>query len=210
MPQEPHIERPINPSASWPSFGNLIFDNVSASYNPDAEKPVWSLHNVGFEIRAGERVAVCGRSGAGKSSLFLSLLGLIKPSQGTITLDGIDISRLPGTLLRSRLCVISQDAFTHGETVREALLPEQNLADDVINDVLRDCSLLDKINISGGLSTKLDTVNLSIGETQLFVLARTILQAGSERGGVVLFDEATSRSVIYVPLTRLTKTNQYK
>ena len=67
--------------------------------------------------------------------------------------------------------------------------PEGSISDEVIIEVLRDCSLLDKINTSGGLSANFSDFVLSVGETQLFVLARTILQA---RHDVVLFDEATS------------------
>lgn len=191
-PREPEIEELVEVPAEWPASGKLNFDHVWASYYPDAEKPLWSMRDVTFQISAGERVAVCGRSGAGKSTLLLSLLGLIETPRGIISIDGIDVSRVSRSLLRSRLHVISQDAFIQGEAVREALNPEGNAPDEVINEVLRDCALLDKINASGGLSANFSDINLSVGETQLFVLARTILQA-SKQGGVVLFDEATSR-----------------
>jgi ABC-type multidrug transport system fused ATPase/permease subunit len=197
-PREPEVEKSVDVPAEWPASVQLTFDNVWASYHPDAEKPDWSLRNATFQINAGERVAVCGRTGAGKSTLLLSLLGLIETPRGTISLDGISISRVRRSLLRSRLHVISQDAFIQGEAVREALDPQGNVLDEVINEVLRDCALLDKINTSGGLSANFDDINLLVGETQLLVLARTVLQARSKpRGGVVLLDEATSR---YIPL----------
>ncbi|KAF7880654.1 uncharacterized protein EAF02_007500 [Botrytis sinoallii] len=115
------------------------------------------------------------------------------PASGTIYLDGIDISKVQRYFLRSKLHVISQDAFTDGEIIRDALDPAGKLSDETINNALHDCVLLNKINASGSLSAKSGDVNLSVGETQLFVLARTILGIeDSNKGGVVLLDEATS------------------
>ncbi|KAI9650765.1 hypothetical protein NHQ30_000792 [Ciborinia camelliae] len=192
-PLEPEVSSPIDVPIEWPTSGQLRFENVWTSYNPDTEKPSWSLREITLQIKSGERVAICGRSGSGKSTLLLSLLALIETTKGAIYLDDIDISRVQRYILRSRLHVISQDAFTHGEVIRDALDPAGNLSDETINDALRDCALLDKINALGSLSANFGDANLSVGETQLFVLARTILDAGnSNKGGVVLLDEATS------------------
>ncbi|TGO88153.1 hypothetical protein BPOR_0180g00080 [Botrytis porri] len=171
-PVEPEVTAPIDAPIAWPASGQLSFENVWTSYVPDVEKPSWSLQAITFKIRAGERVAICGRSGSGKSTLLLSLLALIETTEGAIYLDD-------------------------GEIVRDALDPAGNLSDDTINNVLYDCALLDKINASGSLSANLGDVNLSVGETQLFVLARIILEIeDSNRGGVVLLDEATRRLTI--------------
>ncbi|KAF7899105.1 uncharacterized protein EAF01_008318 [Botrytis porri] len=171
-PVEPEVTAPIDAPIAWPASGQLSFENVWTSYDPDVEKPSWSLQAITFKIRAGERVAICGRSGSGKSTLLLSLLALIETTEGAIYLDD-------------------------GEIVRDALDPAGNLSDDTINNVLYDCALLDKINASGSLSANLGDVNLSVGETQLFVLARIILEIeDSNRGGVVLLDEATRRLTI--------------
>ncbi|KAF7861880.1 hypothetical protein EAF04_007762 [Stromatinia cepivora] len=192
-PVEPEITSPVDVPIEWPTSGQLRFKNVWTSYNPDSEKPAWSLRGITLQIEAGERVAICGRSGSGKSTLLLSLLALIETTKGAIYLDDIDISSVQRYILRSRLHVISQDASTHGEIVRDALDPAGNLSDETINDALRDCALLDKINALGSLSANFSDINLSVGETQLFVLARTILDVGSsKKGGVVLLDEATS------------------
>ncbi|KAF7933489.1 hypothetical protein EAE99_003374 [Botrytis elliptica] len=192
-PVEPEVASPTDVLITWPTSGQLSFENVWTSYNLDLEKPSWSLRAITLKINSGEKIAICGRSGSGKSTLLLSLLALIETTKGTIYLDGIDISKVQRYVLRSKLHVISQDAFTDGEIIRDALDPAGKLSDETINDALRDCALLNKINASGSLSAKLGDVNLSVGETQLFVLARTILGIeDSNKGGVVLLDEATS------------------
>lgn len=194
---ESDVTTPANISPEWPSFGQIKFDHVWASYHSDQEKPIWSLQDVSLQINAGEKIAVCGRSGSGKSTLLLSLLALIDTPRGTISLDGVDISHVRKSHLRSRFSVISQDTFVSSDIVREALDPESELPDGTIMDVLGECAILNKITAAGGLSAKLSDINMSVGESQLFGLARTILHSGSRQGGgVVLLDEATSRYVV--------------
>ncbi|TGO56427.1 hypothetical protein BOTNAR_0223g00070 [Botryotinia narcissicola] len=192
-PVEQEVASPTDVPITWPTSGQLSFENVWTSYNLDLEKPSWSLRAITFKINPGEKIAICGRSGSGKSTLLLSVLALIETTKGAIYLDGIDISKVQRYVLQSKLHVISQDAFTDGEIIRDALDPAGKLSDEAINDALHDCALLDKINASGSLSANICDVNLSVGETQLFVLARTILGIDdSNKGGVVLLDEATS------------------
>lgn len=128
-PAETNVSSPVEVSANWPERGDLKLENLHASYDTSAD-PVWSLDDVCLHIEAGERVAICGRSGSGKSTLLLSLLALIECPRGRILLDDVDISRVPQPLLRSRFHVISQDTFTQGESVREALDPDSAFADD--------------------------------------------------------------------------------
>lgn len=133
-PLEPEIASPIDVPIEWPISGHLRFENVWTSYNPDAENPSWSLRDISLQIYSGERVAICGRSGSGKLTLLLSLLTLIETTKGAIYLDDIDISSVQQYILRSRLHVVSQEAFIHGEIVRDALDPAGNLSDETIND----------------------------------------------------------------------------
>ncbi|KAI0536463.1 putative ATP-binding cassette transporter [Xylaria digitata] len=192
-PAETKVSPPVEVSSDWPEKGELKVENLHASYDTsNSENPAWSLRDISLHIKAGERVAVCGRSGSGKSSLLLSLLALIDCPRGRILLDDVDISQVPQPLLRSRFHVVSQDTFTQGESVREALDPDGLFSDDVIENVLRECAIMDNVVAAGGLLGELSSANFSAGEAQLFVLARTILQAGGRSGGVVLLDEATS------------------
>ncbi|KAF7942729.1 uncharacterized protein EAE97_006183 [Botrytis byssoidea] len=192
-PVEQEVASPTDVPITWPTSGQLSFENVWTSYNLDLEKPSWSLRAITFKINPGEKIAICGRSGSGKSTLLLSVLALIETTKGAIYLDGIDISKVQRYVLRSKLHVTSQDAFTDGEIIRDVLDPAGKLSDEAINNALHDCALLDKINASGSLSANICDVSLSVGETQLFVLARTVLGIeDSNKGGVVLLDEATS------------------
>jgi ATP-binding cassette, subfamily C (CFTR/MRP), member 1 len=195
-PQEASVTSSVDVPPSWPESGKIVFDDVSSSYTPLAERPIWNVDGMNLTIHAGEKVAICGRSGSGKSTLLLTLLSLMETRKGTITIDGVDISCVKASLLRSRFNVISQDAYIQGDTVRKALDPQGFFGeDDEIWAILADCALKQKIETSGGLETVLTNVSLSAGEVQLFALARTILDAQQWPGGIILFDEATSRSV---------------
>ncbi|EFQ25789.1 ABC transporter transmembrane region [Colletotrichum graminicola M1.001] len=76
--------------AGWPSQGSVVIENWSAHYNGH---PV--LRNIDISIQAGEKVAICGRTGSGKTSLLLSLLGMAEESTGKIVLDDIDLALVP-------------------------------------------------------------------------------------------------------------------
>jgi ABC-type multidrug transport system fused ATPase/permease subunit len=192
-PQEVNETFTLDVALSWPAAGEIKFDDVSSSYTSAVDKPIWSVDGISLTIHPGEKVAICGRSGSGKSTLMLTLLSLMETCKGTIMIDGIDISRVNPSLLRSRFHVISQDTYVHGDTVRDAFDPEGASSDDNIWFILDDSALKQKIEASGGLDTPLMNVPLSAGEMQLFALARTILNAEQQPGGIVLFDEATSR-----------------
>jgi ATP-binding cassette subfamily C (CFTR/MRP) protein 1 len=195
-PTETNVESPVEVSPQWPAHGVIAVENLYAKYDDDkltGEKAGWFLNDINFDIRAGETVAICGRSGSGKSTMFLSLLALLEDKKGSILVDGVDISRVKHSLLRSRFHVISQDTFLQGDTVPEALGPDGSFSNEAISEVLLECGLSQKLTASGGLSAKMSDVEFSVGEAQLFALARTILMAGSTSGGIVLFDQATSR-----------------
>ena len=194
-PREPKVSDPVEVSATWPEKGDVKIENLHTTYATagSGDPPAWSLRDVSLHIKAGERVAVCGRTGSGKSTLLLALLALVECPRGRILLDDVDISRVPRSLLRSRFHVVSQDTFSQGESVREALDPGGLFSDEAIEDVLRECGVMENVVAAGGVEGSLSGVNFSAGEAQLFVLARTILRAGGRSGGVVLLDEATSR-----------------
>lgn len=199
-PTEAKIESPVEVPPEWPAQGNIKIDSLYAKYSTDEFEGTdssWVLRDIKLEVHGGEKIAICGPSGSGKSTFFLSLLALIEHTSGSITIDGFDISRIDRSILRSKMHVISQDAFLQGDTVRDTLqsAAKGNISEETMMDVLVECSLLDKLKVAGGLEAKMSDVELSVGERQLFALARTILQAGSSPGGIVLLDEATSRYV---------------
>ncbi|XP_077511568.1 ATP-binding cassette sub-family C member 3-like isoform X2 [Amblyomma americanum] len=91
---------------AWPSGGNIVFENFTASYNSGLLSPV--LKNVSFVITPREKVGIVGRTGAGKSSLILALLGVLAPSAGRIVIDGVDVALVRKRRLRSAITVIPQ------------------------------------------------------------------------------------------------------
>lgn len=91
------------PPEYWPSTGEIDYENVSFSYDKDNLSLV--LNDLSFCIKAGEKVGIVGRTGAGKSSIFQALLRMSEPN-GVIRIDGIDSKQLSLKDLRSRLSII--------------------------------------------------------------------------------------------------------
>ncbi|RIA87106.1 P-loop containing nucleoside triphosphate hydrolase protein [Glomus cerebriforme] len=118
LPQEaPAIISP-RPPAAWPFGGKIKVENLAVKYAEDLE-PV--LHNISFCIRGGEKVGIVGRTGSGKSTIALSLFRFVEPSNGKISIDGIDISSIGVEDLRSRITIIPQDPILFSGTIRSNL-----------------------------------------------------------------------------------------
>src|SRR5688572_7600819 len=98
--------------------GHILFENVSFEYEP--EKPV--LHDVSLEAFPGTATALVGSSGSGKSTLIGLVAAFAKPKQGTIYVDGVDLSRVRLDSYRSKLGVVLQDNFLFDGTIRENIL----------------------------------------------------------------------------------------
>jgi ABC-type multidrug transport system fused ATPase/permease subunit len=107
-----------DPPAHWPSEGRLEVSNLVVSYAPDLP-PV--LKGLTFSVERNERIGVVGRTGAGKSSLTLALFRFLEAQQGSIHIDGLDISKIKLHALRSRLAIIPQDPVLFSGTVRSNL-----------------------------------------------------------------------------------------
>lgn len=174
-----------SPPPEWPLRGDLEIIGISAAYSSNTS-PV--LSNITLSITHGQKVAVCGRTGSGKSSLLLALLRMIDLTEGTIVIDGIDISTVPRDLIRSKFVTLSQDVFSFPGTVRINADPFGQASDEQIIAALEQVELWKVISTKGGLDAIMDSGLFSHGQLQLFSFARAMLQDGS----ILILDEPTS------------------
>ncbi|EFN77618.1 ATP-binding cassette transporter sub-family C member 9 [Harpegnathos saltator] len=185
---ENYHENGLQVPDNWPSKGEIIFDNVSLSYNADRDSVI---SNLTLRIPAGQKLGICGRTGSGKSSTVMALFQLVEISQGRILIDGIDIKQIPLRTLRSRLLAIPQDAIMFSGTIRENLDPLLKYNDYEIWKALELSQIKEVIaSHPDGLDFEVREggENFSTGQLQLLCMARAVLQQSS----IVILDEATS------------------
>lgn len=190
---EIHPQEAVAPPCNWPTKGEIVFQGVRVCYPSHPNKPV--LENINLEISPGERVAVCGRTGSGKSTLMSTLLRLVDLDSGKIMVDGKDITSMSRETVRRCLTTMPQETFFFTGTIRQNLDPLHLLSSDddqLMMNILEDLALKEVVNEAGGLDAVLTADDvLSSGQQQLFCLARAIVKGGQ----ILLLDEATSRYV---------------
>ncbi|WRT69592.1 uncharacterized protein IL334_006581 [Kwoniella shivajii] len=183
---------PSDPDTSeWPSNGSLVFKDVSLRYRP--ELPL-VLKELSFTIKAGEKVGIIGRTGAGKSSVAQALFRSVEIETGSIEVDGVNLKQIGLETLRSRLAIIPQDAFLFAGTIRDNLDPSSSRTDSELNDALNLIRNHPRVSKTLREKLKLDSTvapegaNFSAGEKQLLSMIRAL----SRRCKILLLDEATS------------------
>ncbi len=185
------IREPAEPlSPAEPARGEIVFEDVSFAYQSRREIP--ALREVSFRVAPGERVALVGPSGAGKTTILQLLLRFHDPESGRIGLDGVPIDRLRLGDLRRRLALVPQEPVIFADTVAGNILfgrPEASGAE--VEEAARAAAAHDFISeLPEGYDTWLGErgVLLSGGQKQRIALARAILRDAP----VLLLDEATS------------------
>ena len=166
-------------------IGSIEFKNVSFSYNNDKE----ILKNINFKINNGEKIAIVGPTGSGKTTIIQLLLKFYNINSGSILIDGKNINDINTNILRDNIKVVLQDAHLNNENIKDVLKYSNDVSDKEIKDLLK------KINIKPnflGMNEKLENItsidNLSNGQKQIISMIRAMLSNPK----IVILDEATS------------------
>ncbi|MBM3523312.1 MAG: ATP-binding cassette domain-containing protein, partial [Alphaproteobacteria bacterium] len=172
-----------------PLAPRLAFERVTFAY-PERSTP--AHRGLDLAIEPGERVAIVGRSGSGKTSLLRLLLRFYDPQDGVVRLDGIDVRSLPLSVLRAQFAVVSQDCYLfHGTVADNLLLAKPDATPEELRAAAAAAHALEFIDrLPEGFDTIVGErgVRLSGGQRQRLAIARALLRAAP----ILILDEALS------------------
>lgn len=168
--------------------GQISFDHVKFGY--DSDRPV--IHDLSVEIKPGQKVAIVGPTGAGKTTIVNLLMRFYDPDEGIIKLDGVDTRQISRHNIRRNFGMVLQDTWLFEGTIKENLLYGKPDASEEELRVAVETAMVDHIikSLPGGMDTILgeSADNISAGEKQLLTIARAMLA----NAPITILDEATS------------------
>jgi len=159
---------------NWPVAGEIEFIDYSVKYRP--EMPI-ILKNLNFRVLPRERIGIVGRTGSGKSTICNCIFRILEAYSGKILIDGIDISQIRLSKLRTNLTIIPQDPFIFNGTLKYNVDPLEIYSKEEIESCLKMIGHNFE-NHQKGIERSIDDNggNLSVGEKQLICIARAILR----------------------------------
>ena len=171
-----------------PIQGRVAFEDVSFSYDP--ERPL--IEHLSLVAEPGQTIAIVGPTGAGKTTLVNLIMRFYELDDGRITLDGRDISQIPGAPLREHLGMVLQDTWLFGGTIRDNIAyGRPDATEEEILEAAR-ATYVDRFvhHLPLGYDTVIDEEgdNISAGQKQLLTIARAFLS----QPAILILDEATS------------------
>ena len=168
--------------------GNVEFKDVSFGYNEDNIV----LHDISFKVEEGKSLAIVGATGSGKTTIVNLLTRFYEITEGSITIDGVDIRDYSRDSLRSNFGIVLQDTYLFSGTIKENIMYGKEAATDL--EIISAAKIANAHKFISRLPEGYDTVlseggsNLSAGEKQLLAIARAVLSNPS----ILILDEATS------------------
>lgn len=169
--------------------GNVEFSHVKFAYPSAPDKEI--IHDFSIKVKSGQKVAIVGPTGAGKTTLVNLLMRFFEVSGGNIYIDGVDINDLQREAVHSQFGMVLQDTWLFEGTVKDnLLLNNENVADEKLVAACKACGIHSFIEaLPDGYDTVLnDNTSISAGQKQLLTIARAMIQ----NSPMLILDEATS------------------
>ena len=169
--------------------GNVEFKHVQFAYPDNLDKII--IKDFSCSIKSGQKIAIVGPTGAGKTTMVNLLMKFYNVNKGSISIDGHDIKSLKREDVHNMFSMVLQDTWLFEGTIRENLVYNmENIDDETIYKVCKDCGLEKFIRLlPNGLDTIVsESLNISSGQKQLLTIARAMLQ----NSPMMILDEATS------------------
>ena len=166
--------------------GNVTFDHVSFGYDPDRE----IIHDFNAEVKADQKVAIVGPTGAGKTTMVNLLQRFYEVDSGSISIDGIKTSDVTRADVHDQFAMVLQDTWFFKGTLRENIaFDTPDVDDETLAQACAACGLTDYVDsLPHGLDTELEPNDLSAGQRQLITIARAMVKGAP----MLILDEATS------------------